>query len=147
MSSSVQETVAFGLRLGEHLTTGMFVALNGKLGSGKTCLVQGIARGLNVPEGLYVTSPSYSLINEYPGRLRLFHIDLYRLDDPGELEDLGLEEILRQDGVTVVEWADKMAGTLPEERLSVSLSIVADQTRAILLTGYGPEAVSLVGLL
>jgi tRNA threonylcarbamoyladenosine biosynthesis protein TsaE len=98
-----------------------------------------------VPKGLYVTSPSYSLINEYPGRLRLFHVDLYRLDDLGELDDLGLEEFLGADGVTVVEWAEKMAGTLPDERLSVSISIETAQTRAIVLTGYGPEAVGLVG--
>ncbi|MDY6986597.1 MAG: tRNA (adenosine(37)-N6)-threonylcarbamoyltransferase complex ATPase subunit type 1 TsaE [Thermodesulfobacteriota bacterium] len=145
LSSSPEETVALGVLLGKHLTAGMAVALNGELGSGKTCLVQGIARGLEVPKGLYVTSPSYSLINEYPGRLRLFHVDLYRLDDFGELEDLGLEEFLGADGVTVVEWAEKMAGTLPDERLSVSISIVTGQTRAIVLTGYGPEAVGLVG--
>jgi len=146
MSSSPQETVALGVLLGQHLTGGSVVCLNGQLGSGKTCLVQGIARGLEVPKDLYVTSPSYSLINEYPGRLRLFHVDLYRLDDLGELEDLGLEEILGADGVTVVEWAERMAGTLPDERLSVSISMVTDQRRAIVLTGYGPEALGLVGL-
>jgi len=145
LSSSPEETVALGVFLGQRLTRGSVVCLNGRLGSGKTCLVQGIARGLEVPKGLYVTSPSYSLINEYPGRLRLFHVDLYRLDDLGELEDLGLEEFLGADAVTVVEWAEKMAGTLPDERLSVSISIGTAQTRAILLTGYGPEAVGLVG--
>jgi len=144
MSSSPEETLALGVLLGQQLTSGSVVCLNGQMGSGKTCLVQGIARGLEVPKGLYVTSPSYSLINQYPGRLRLFHIDLYRLDDLGELEDLGLEEILGADGVTVVEWAEKMAGTLPDERVSVSISMVTDQGRAIVLTGYGPGAVGLV---
>jgi tRNA threonylcarbamoyladenosine biosynthesis protein TsaE len=105
-----------------------------------------MARGLEVPEGLYVTSPSYSLINEYAGRFRLFHVDLYRLNDLEELKDLGLEEILETDGITVVEWADKMAGTVPDERLCVSISIVSDQTREIVLTGHGAQAVGLVRL-
>jgi tRNA threonylcarbamoyladenosine biosynthesis protein TsaE len=120
------------------------VALDGELGSGKTCLTRGIAQGLNVPEGLYVTSPSYSLINEYPGRLLLFHVDLYRVQDVGELEELGLDEIMGGDGVAVIEWADRLVGNLPKERLAVSMSILNDRTRALQFTGYGPQAVDLV---
>ena len=144
VSSSPEETSRIGAVLGRHLTKGLMVALNGDLGSGKTCLTQGIARGLKVPEDFYVTSPSYSIVNEYPGRLRLMHVDLYRVEHPGEFEDLGLDEIMAADGVTVIEWAEKMMGNLPEERLSVSISIVDDQTRALHLIGYGSQATDLV---
>jgi tRNA threonylcarbamoyladenosine biosynthesis protein TsaE len=120
------------------------VALSGELGSGKTCLTQGIARGLEVPEKFCVTSPSYSLVNEYPGRIRLFHVDLYRLDNMAELEEIGLDEILEADGVAVIEWADKLAGVLPRDRLDLHLSIVNDKTRELRLTAYGQSAVDLV---
>jgi tRNA threonylcarbamoyladenosine biosynthesis protein TsaE len=130
--------------LGQHLAKGSVVALSGDLGSGKTCLTQGIARGLQVPEDFYVTSPSYSLVNDYPGRLRLFHVDLYRLERATELEEIGLDEILEADSVTVIEWADKLIGILPRERLDLRLSIVDDSTRELHLTAYGQSAVDLV---
>ena len=120
------------------------MTLDGALGSGKTCLTRGIAQGLNVPKGLYVTSPSYSLINEYPGRLLLFHVDLYRVQDVGELEELGLDEIMAGDGIAVIEWADRLVGQLPKERLAVSMSILNDRTRALQFTGYGSQAVDLL---
>ena len=120
------------------------MTLDGALGSGKTCLTRGIAQGLNVPKGLYVTSPSYSLINEYPGRLLLFHVDLYRVQDVGELEELGLDEIMAGDGIAVIEWADRLVGQLPNERLAVSMSILNDRTRALQFTGYGSQAVDLL---
>jgi tRNA threonylcarbamoyladenosine biosynthesis protein TsaE len=94
-----------------------------------------------VPQDIYVTSPSYSFINEYPGRLRLLHVDLYRVGSVAELEDLGLDEILESEGVTVIEWAERMGGNIPHERLSVSISIVTDQTRSLQLTGWGPQAI------
>ncbi len=143
VSSCPEDTVRIGALLGEHLTNGSVVALNGELGSGKTCLTQGIAQGLEVPEGFYVTSPSYAIVNEYPGRLRLLHVDLYRLQDKAELEDIGLDEIIGADGVTVIEWANKLVGYLPDERLCVSISIVNDQTRTLQLKGYGPRAADL----
>jgi tRNA threonylcarbamoyladenosine biosynthesis protein TsaE len=98
---------------------GSVVTLDGQLGSGKTCLTQGIARGLGVPKDFYVTSPSYSFMNEYPGRLGLLHVDLYRVKDAAELEDLGVDQMMEADGVTVIEWAEKMVGNLPDQRLSV----------------------------
>jgi tRNA threonylcarbamoyladenosine biosynthesis protein TsaE len=89
---SPEETIRFGVQLGRQLFPGALIALSGELGSGKTCLVQGIARGLDVPEGLYVTSPTYTLINEYHGRLTLFHIDVYRLEGVPDLEDIGFSD-------------------------------------------------------
>ena len=144
ISRSPEETVRLGRSLGKYLTNGSVVALTGELGSGKTCLTQGIARGLQVPEDLYVTSPSYTLVNEYPGRLRLFHVDLYRIGDVIELDDIGLDEMIGGDDVTVIEWAEKMIDVLPKERLFISISIVDDKTRNFRLTGYGQTAVDLV---
>jgi tRNA threonylcarbamoyladenosine biosynthesis protein TsaE len=143
VSSCPEDTLRIGVLLGQHLANRSVVALTGELGSGKTCLAQGIARGLGVPEDFYVTSPSYALVNEYQGRLRLFHVDLYRVQDKAELEDIGLEEIIGADGVTVIEWADKLVGLLPDERLCVSISIVNEQTRALRIEGYGCEAADL----
>lgn len=144
VSSSPEETIRLGTCLGKHLTKGSVIALSGELGSGKTCLAQGIARGLRVPDDLYVTSPSYTLINEYPGRLRLFHVDLYRIDSLFELDEIGLDEIMESDHVTVVEWAEKMVEALPKERLFILISIVDDQTRNLHLTGCGQSAVDLI---
>ncbi|OEU84705.1 MAG: tRNA (N6-adenosine(37)-N6)-threonylcarbamoyltransferase complex ATPase TsaE [Desulfobacterales bacterium S5133MH4] len=144
VSSSPEETLRIGTVLGQYLTSGSIIALNGELGSGKTCLTQGIARGLKVPEGFYVTSPSYSIINEYPGRLALFHVDLYRVEDVNEIEQIGLNEIIGVDGVTVIEWADKITHILPNERLDLSISILDDQTRNLHLRGYGHRAVTVI---
>ena len=144
VASSVEETLRIGAFLGRHLSNGSIVTLHGELGSCKTCRTRGIPQVLKVPEGFYVTSPSYSLINEYPGRLPLFHVDLYRVRDVGELEELGLEDIMGGNGVTVIEWADRLAADLLNERLAVGMSIVNDRTRALQLTGYGPQAVDLV---
>lgn len=143
-SHSPEETVRIGEFLGKYLKNGSVIALSGELGSGKTCLTQGIARGLGVPDDLYVTSPSYTLVNEYPGRLRLFHVDLYRIDNAVELDEIGLDEIIESDHATVIEWAEKMIEALPKERLFVSISIVDDRTRNLHLTGCGQSAVDLI---
>jgi tRNA threonylcarbamoyladenosine biosynthesis protein TsaE len=135
-----EETFRFGTFLGQQLTSGAVIALHGELGSGKTCLTQGIANGLHVPKDFYITSPSYTLVNEYPGRIRLFHMDLYRMGDISELDDIGFHEILAVDGVVVIEWADKFPSALPKERLDLSFTIVDDQRRQLYLTGYGSTA-------
>jgi tRNA threonylcarbamoyladenosine biosynthesis protein TsaE len=140
VTSCPAETLRFGEFLGRHLSKGFVIALNGELGSGKTCLTQGIARGLEVPKSFYVTSPTFSLVNEYPGLIRLFHVDLYRVADASELDEIGLDDILAADGVTVIEWAQKMLDSLPTQRLDVSIAIVDDQTRHFHLTAYGQRA-------
>ena len=144
VSISPEETLRLGAFLGKYLTNGSVVALSGELGSGKTCLTQGIARGLQVPEDLYVTSPSYTLVNEYPGRLRLFHVDLYRIGNVVELDEIGLDEIMGCDGVTVIEWAEKIVELLPKEGLFISISVVDHQTRDFHLTGSGQMALDLI---
>jgi tRNA threonylcarbamoyladenosine biosynthesis protein TsaE len=112
-SASAEETWRLGMYLGQVITDPAVILLNGDLGAGKTCLTQGIARGLGVPEGEAITSPTYTLMNLYQGRLPLYHFDLYRLVDTDELEELGMEEYLPGEGVAVVEWADRFEGLCP----------------------------------
>ena len=105
---SPKDTLEFGEKIGQHLRTGDKVFLFGDLGAGKTTLTQGIARGLGVSSKEYVRSPSFTLVNEYRGNIPIYHVDLYRIDSLGELENLGLEEILTGPGISVVEWAEKL---------------------------------------
>jgi tRNA threonylcarbamoyladenosine biosynthesis protein TsaE len=134
--------------LGEHcgrLVGGPTVfALTGDLGCGKTVFVQGLARGLEVPPGTYVTSPSFTLINEYPGRLPLYHVDLYRLDDPVDTDDLGLTDVLAGEGVAAVEWADKLPADALGERLEVHFQTAGGDGRRIRMTAYGQAPSSLL---
>ncbi len=106
-SATAADTKRLGELLGRRLHPGDVVAVYGKLGAGKTCFAQGIARGLGVGEDVIVTSPSFVIVGEYRGRHPLYHVDLYRLGDPAEIEALGLEEYVCGDGVTVIEWAQK----------------------------------------
>ncbi len=121
-----EETLRWGAALGAHLQPGDVVALVGDLGVGKTTLTQAISRGLGVT--VPVTSPTFTLIHEYPGRIPLFHFDPYRLERPEDAADLGLEEYFERGGVVVVEWADKVLALLPPERLTLTLEIVGDGT-------------------
>lgn len=107
-TQSPEETFSLGEKIGGHLTAGDIVCLFGDLGSGKTTLTQGIARGLGVPKEAYVRSPTFTLVNQYEGKLPVFHIDLYRIASLQDLENLGLEETLGSGGVAIVEWAEKL---------------------------------------
>lgn len=142
-----EQTWALGRQLGEALTGGMVLSLEGDLGSGKTLFIQGLAKGLLVPEELYVTSPSYSLIHEYPGRLRLFHADLYRIEDPTDIDDLGLLDIMDGENVVAIEWAERIRGLLPPEGMTLAIEIVNDITRKISMAAYGLQAVDVLGSL
>jgi tRNA threonylcarbamoyladenosine biosynthesis protein TsaE len=105
---SPNEALILGEKIGRHLENGDIVFLFGDLGAGKTTLTQGIARGLGVPREEYVRSPTFTLVNEYKGKVPVFHIDLYRIASSHELEDLGLEEVFSGDGIAIVEWAEKL---------------------------------------
>ncbi len=118
-SAGWQETQRVAADLALTLVPGSVIALHGPLGAGKTCFVQGLADGLGV--SVPVSSPTYTLVNEYPGRLLLSHVDLYRLNDPVEVLEMGLEEILEGGGVTAIEWAERVDGYLPGRTLHVSL--------------------------
>jgi tRNA threonylcarbamoyladenosine biosynthesis protein TsaE len=123
------ETEALGERIGSVLAPGSVVALRGGLAAGKTTLTKGIARSLGVAED--VTSPTYTLISEYPGRIPLYHMDAYRLEGEEDFLALGAEEYLYGDGVCVVEWSERVASALPEGAAVVALSAMSDGARRI----------------
>ncbi len=123
------ETQVIGERLGARLTPGAVIACTGELGAGKTCFLQGLARGLGVTSG--VTSPTFVLVNQYRGRMAIYHLDAYRTGSLTELVDLGLEEMLHGDGVTVIEWADKLLPLLPARTIHVHLEGLGDEPREI----------------
>ncbi len=121
-TSSPEQTRALGKGLGRSLAGGLTVALLGPLGAGKTQLVKGIAEGNGAADPSKVTSPTFTLINEYAGRLTLFHIDAYRLKGSVELLALGFDELVRPDSAVVVEWADRVTAALPEDLLRIELT-------------------------
>jgi len=142
---SPKETQELGFRIGKLLKESNIVALIGDLGTGKTCLTQGIARGVGIDANQVVNSPSYILINEYTGSHPIYHIDLYRIRDSVELEDLGLEEYIYGRGICVIEWADRLLESLPESYLKILLSHEkAENTRTIEIISVGPEYTKLV---
>ena len=143
-SRSAEETRHIGQIIGEMAEAGTLIALRGDLGSGKTALVQGLARGLEVPDRYYITSPSYTLVNEYPGRLPLFHLDLYRLTDL-DFDDIGLHDILdTHSAVVVIEWAERLAPDSLFEGLTLQLKITGDNTRNIVFTACGDNQLQLL---
>lgn len=132
LTHSPDETFELACDFAKHLKQGDVLALEGELGAGKTRFVQGIAAGLGVPDGVYVRSPSFALLNEYQGgRLTLYHFDFYRLALERELEDLGVEEYIDGNGVTVIEWADRFPRALPSRTRHINFQIVDDVTREI----------------
>ena len=139
------QTRRLGRLIGEHLTEELVIRLTGDLGSGKTCFVQGLAQGLDVPEDYGITSPTYAIMHEYPGRLRLVHADLYRLADEMDAESIGLEDCLGPGTVMAVEWADRFAEAFwPPESLRLDFRVCADGTHRIRLFGYGLQNINLV---
>jgi tRNA threonylcarbamoyladenosine biosynthesis protein TsaE len=147
VTGSDQETVELGSTLGACLGKGDVVALSGELGSGKTWLTKGIARGLGIGPNTIITSPSFALVNEYPGETTLFHIDVYRLESLSELLGAGIDEYLYSGGVAVLEWADRWPEILPDETLSVRLVILDEHSRSITFSGTHPRAASVIDAL
>lgn len=123
ISESPKETQALGEKLGKTLKQGDVIALVGDLGTGKTCLTQGIARGVGIASGEVVNSPSYILINEYSGAMPIYHIDLYRLENNEEIAELGLSEYMESDGICVIEWAERMADALPDTCIKIYITL------------------------
>lgn len=122
-TASPQETQVLGEKLGKTLQPGDVIALIGDLGTGKTCLTQGIARGVGIAPGEVVNSPSYILINEYTGTLPIYHIDLYRLDAPEDIAELGLTEYMAGAGICIIEWAERMADALPDTCIEIRITL------------------------
>jgi tRNA threonylcarbamoyladenosine biosynthesis protein TsaE len=131
-------TEALGRRLGGLLFRGAVVALVGPLGAGKTHLARAIAEGAGVSDGRVVTSPTFVLIQEYQGRLPVYHFDAYRLRGEGEFFDLGAHEYLEGDGVCLVEWADRVTGCLPADHLRITLEVTGETSRRATVEAHGP---------
>ena len=135
ISESPQQTLKIAYLIGGKLRKGDVLALSGELGSGKTCFTGGLARGLGVDEKYQITSPTFTLINEYPARCKLYHFDVYRLNSYSEFEDLGYEEYFCSDGIVVIEWAEKIVQILPEETIFISFKYLDENRRKIVIKG------------
>jgi tRNA threonylcarbamoyladenosine biosynthesis protein TsaE len=133
----LRDTARIGRRLGEIAVQGDVILLHGDLGAGKTTLTQSIAAGLDVPEDQYVTSPSFALLHEYPGRIPLYHMDCYRLFDEDDVEGAGLSDYIGGPGLTVIEWPDRLGNLEPEDRLDVDFSNTGSTKRTLILRPHG----------
>lgn len=142
-SDGPERTRRWGEALGASLRAGDLVALEGPLGAGKTMLVKGIAAGARVADPRCVTSPTFVLVNEYEGPLRIYHLDAYRLATEREFEALGVDEFLA-DGAVLVEWADRVRQVLPADRLEVRMEPTGPESRRLQFTARGSRARSLL---
>ncbi|MDR0561116.1 MAG: tRNA (adenosine(37)-N6)-threonylcarbamoyltransferase complex ATPase subunit type 1 TsaE [Spirochaetaceae bacterium] len=137
VAASPEETAGAGEKLAERLHAGSVVALRGGLGAGKTCFAKGVARGLGVQEE--VTSPTYTIVSEYEGRLPLYHIDAYRLQGDADFSNIGGEELLFGAGVSIIEWSERLPQSIPEDAVVVEINLLEDGRRAIQIQGIGNE--------
>ncbi|OZV10420.1 tRNA (adenosine(37)-N6)-threonylcarbamoyltransferase complex ATPase subunit type 1 TsaE [Tissierella sp. P1] len=139
----LEETKDFGIKLGNILKSGDIVCLNGDLGAGKTTLTKSIGLGLGVTD--YITSPTFTLINQYNGRLAVYHFDVYRLENVDELYDLGFDEYFYGKGVCIIEWAEKIEKLLPRERVVLDIEKGKDiDERVIRITGHGNRYIEIL---
>jgi len=137
LTASPSETLAMAAAFAGMCRPNDVIALEGPLGAGKTCFTKGLARGLGVPDERAVVSPSFVLMRRYRGRLTLYHFDAYRLAGPEEMEDIGCAEAFEAGGVSVVEWADRVAGCLPPEHFSLEIAIAGRSRRRFSLVAHG----------
>ena len=140
-SLSPDDTLALGAALGRVFAGGLTVALVGPLGAGKTHLVKGVAIGNGATDPRKVTSPTFTLIHEYAGRLTLYHVDVYRLRGPAEVVALGMEELIRADSVVLVEWADRVRNLIPAPRLTIEIEPLAENSRRLTMAAEGEAAI------
>jgi len=129
ITKSENETMLEGEKLGKTLIPGSIVALYGGLGAGKTAFTRGLAAGLGIL--MSVSSPTFTIVNEYPGKIPLFHFDMYRLGSEAELFDIGWDDYLERGGVCAVEWSEKVPNAFPPETIKVTLSRLDDNTRKL----------------
>lgn len=131
-----EESIELGYKIGQCLKPGDCVLLFGDLGAGKTTMTLGLSRGLGLPDSEYVRSPTFTLINQYAGRIPIYHLDLYRIESSGELDQLGLDEIFSNQGVCIVEWAERLNADEfgIETRLEIKINFLDDEARRIEIT-------------
>jgi len=131
ITRSAEETIKVGQKLAGRLSRGDVVVLYGDLGSGKTTFTKGIGKGLGVKNPRQINSPTFVLIKEYGARIPMYHLDLYRLDRLQDIEDIAVEEYIYGDGVTIIEWAEKITNILPKRYIAVRLTIKGENKRGI----------------
>jgi tRNA threonylcarbamoyladenosine biosynthesis protein TsaE len=137
---TLADTERLGQLLGKISQAGDVIILSGSLGAGKTTITQSIGTGLGVPPNCYITSPTFSLMHEYQGRLTLYHMDLYRLSSEEEIEDLGFLEYIYGDGLTVIEWPNRLGSLMPEEYLEIKLELQdTEDTRTSRISAAGNQ--------
>jgi tRNA threonylcarbamoyladenosine biosynthesis protein TsaE len=141
---STLETIQVGNDIGGRLLPGDVVALVGDLGAGKTQFIKGLAAGVGIENSAYISSPSFTLIHQYPGEIPFYHVDLYRLGGEEEAEALGLEEYFEGRGITAIEWADKIPSLLPDAFLLVSIAYSDKNIRSLEISGKGKRYLNLV---
>ena len=137
ITHSAEETVQLGVELARRMKPPQLVLLIGELGSGKTTMAKGLISGLGAASEDEVLSPSFSLIHEYEGCPKVYHIDLYRLDRLPELETLGLDDLWDQQAIILIEWGEKFAGQLPESRIEIQFKDLGENDREVTVTGAG----------
>lgn len=137
VSHSPEETLQLGIKIGRLCQAGDVIALDGDLGAGKTCLIQGLAEGLDVSKESYVRSPTFTILNVHSGRVPLYHFDLYRLSDLDELEEIGYSEYIYGDGVSALEWASNVEEAIPHECLRIAIKRIGEDVREIEITATG----------
>jgi tRNA threonylcarbamoyladenosine biosynthesis protein TsaE len=129
--------MSWGAKLGKLLQGGEIIALIGELGTGKTCFVRGVAQGLDVGSSVWIRSPTFTLINEYHGRLPVYHIDLYRIETRSQLEGLNLSEYLYSDGVSLIEWFEHLPPDEVDEHLELRMAYANGAKRELIFTAHG----------
>lgn len=136
--NNLQDTDRVGKIIGENLQAGSVICLEGDLGAGKTTLTQSIAKGMLIDD--YVTSPTFTIIKEYKGRLNLYHMDAYRLEAEDDMIDLGYDEYINSDGVCIIEWASKIKGLIPKSAININITIDYENDRRYLdIDGTGEQ--------
>jgi tRNA threonylcarbamoyladenosine biosynthesis protein TsaE len=147
VSASPEQTESLGIMLAGLLQPGDFIALHGELGAGKTRFAQGVAYGLGISRETPVTSPTYTLLNIYPAKVPLYHFDLYRLNSDADAYDAGFDEFFQGDGVSLVEWPQRLVRLLPADRLEIFFSYLDDHVRRIEFYPFGDRFIRMIAAL
>ena len=141
-TNNADETEELGLRIGKSLKGGEVIAMEGDLGAGKTTMTKSLAKGLGIDE--HVTSPTFTIVNEYEGRLKLFHFDVYRIGDIEEMYDLGFEEYIYSGGVCIIEWSNLIEEILPADRINIEILYLDEGKREVIISGSGEKFDNLI---
>lgn len=135
ITNTVEETIELGKIIGRSLKPGDIVCIDGDLGSGKTHLTKGIALGLGIYE--HITSPTFNIVNEYEGKIKLYHFDVYRVNDPDEIAAIGFDEYIFSDAVSVIEWSDYIKELIPDEHIQINIANESETRRSINIEFFG----------